>query len=207
MKKSLNNNWRDNTNVAALATATAQVSAFPLLADRDAALLVDLAPGQYTVFADCAGGGSGVAIVELYDVDDPAAATDARLVNLSNRGFAGVGDEVMIPGFVISDEGPKTLLVRVVGPTIAAAPYGVAGTMSDPQLALHRHETDATNTLLFTQDNWSEHCDAGNTAQVAATVGAFALASGSKDAALVVTLSPASTPWSAGRRWCDTGSC
>jgi hypothetical protein len=91
----------------------------------------------------------------------------------------------MIPGFVVSSEGPKTLLVRVVGPTLGA--FGVPNTMADPKLTVY-----SGSTAILANDNWSDNPDAATTAQIAAQVFAFALNAGSKDAAFVVTLPPGS---------------
>jgi hypothetical protein len=185
-----NNDWEDNANAAEITTAMSNLGAFPFESALESALLVDLIPGQYTVFADGEAGVTGVAIVELYDADSPNPT--ALLANISNRGFAGVGSEVMIPGFVVSSEGPKTFLVRVVGPTLADPPYNVPGTMDDPRLQLFRTESNGSSTLLLGQDDWGDNPDSAFTASTAASIGAFELASGSADAALVVTLEPGS---------------
>ena len=185
-----NDDWGTNANAAAIVATAGTLGAFGLAAGgKDAALLLDLAPGAYTVPTEDVAGAAGVALVELYDADAAGVAATARLVNLSNRGYAGQGDEVMIPGFVISADGPKTLLVRVVGPGLSR--FVVDGVMADPILQLHRRDPDTgVDELWFTQDNWGESPAAATTAQVAQSVGAFALAAGSQDAAFVVTLAP-----------------
>jgi len=60
----VNDNWSGDATVALVA---ARVGAFPLVdsASRDAALLVTLGPGAYTANLS---GGTGVGLVELYDV-------------------------------------------------------------------------------------------------------------------------------------------
>jgi hypothetical protein len=69
-----NNDWA--TPVAPLATSAAQlVSAFDIVAafqlanasTKDAALLVTLAPGQYSARVSGADGGGGTVIVEVYE--------------------------------------------------------------------------------------------------------------------------------------------
>jgi hypothetical protein len=62
-----NDNWGGDPQLAAAATA---VGAFPLSngASNDAALLVTLPPGTYSAQVNGADGGSGVAIVEVYEV-------------------------------------------------------------------------------------------------------------------------------------------
>jgi hypothetical protein len=179
-------NWRDNTNFAEIENVSAQLYAFRLSSDLDAAMLVDLGPGQYTAVTSGIGGSTGIAIVELYDSD---SAATSRMTSISNRGFAGAGDDVMIPGFVISPEGSKTLLLRVVGPTLGEN-YGVSGSMEDPEMTVFRRASDGSEIRLFSNDNWSDSPDAANTAAVAQQVYAFALNYGSNDAAVVATLKP-----------------
>lgn len=97
----------------------------------------------------------------------------------------------MISGFVVSSEGSKTVLIRVVGPTLGS--FGVTEALADPQLTLFGRASGATtDSALLTNDNWSEHAGAATTASTASQVGAFALPNGSKDAALVATLPPGS---------------
>jgi hypothetical protein len=91
----------------------------------------------------------------------------------------------MIPGFVVSSEGPKTFLVRVVGPTLGG--FGVPDTMVDPALEIY---PAGSNTAILTNDNWGDNPEAATTAAVAQQVFAFPLAAGSADAAFVVTLPP-----------------
>lgn len=177
-------NWVDNANADEIEDVSAQLFAFGLQSTLDAALLADLAPGQYTVVASGVGNTTGIAIVELYDADD---ASTASMTAISNRGFAGVGNDVMIPGFVVSNEGPKTFLIRVVGPGLDS--FGVDGTMADPRLTVFRREGNVETNILE-NDNWGENPDAANSAQIAQQVFAFGLPTGSLDAALVATLEP-----------------
>jgi hypothetical protein len=82
------------------------------------------------------------------------------------------------------------LLIRVVGPALANAPFNVPGTMDDPMLSVFRTEPDGSSTLLFSQDNWSDHSEAAKTESTSQLLGAFALPTGSADAAFVLTLAP-----------------
>jgi hypothetical protein len=53
-----------------IATAAAFAGAFPFAsASKDSAMIVMLAPGAYTVQLSGANNGTGVGIVEVYDVD------------------------------------------------------------------------------------------------------------------------------------------
>jgi hypothetical protein len=178
-----NDNWGTNANAAAITQTAAEVFAFAFKDDHEAALLMDLGPGEYTAIAGGVNNATGLAIVELYDADSGTPA--ARLINISNRGFCGVGDQVMIPGFVVSSEGPKTFLVRVVGPTLGS--FNVPGTMADPKLEVF---PSGVSTPILANDNWGDNPDAAYTVQIAQQVQAFSLTNGSKDAAFVVTLPP-----------------
>ena len=107
-----------------------------------------------------------------------------RQLNISTRGYVGTGGDILIPGFVIAGNGAKRLLIRAAGPALSQ--FGVSGVLADPQLAVFKDSTQ-----LFSNDNWS--ADAANVAAVTSAgtaVGAFALAAGSKDAALVSSLEP-----------------
>ncbi|BET66348.1 hypothetical protein ASA1KI_12660 [Opitutales bacterium ASA1] len=181
-----NDDWTTQTGdtfaAADIVAVSAQVGAFSLLADStDAALLLDLVPGHYTAPASGADGGTGVAIVEVYDADTGTPTAD--LVNISNRGFVGTGADIMIPGFVVSNAGPRTFLLRAVGPTLAA--YNVKDVLADPILTLFRGSSP-----ILMNDDWGDDAQAAVTAVVAAQVGAFPLPVGSTDAAVVVTLPP-----------------
>lgn len=160
------------------ATTFAANGAFALTAgSRDAAVVTSLASGSYSaVMGD--GGGSGVALLEVYDGDTSAAA---RLVNVSTRAFVGTGEQVLIPGFVVSGQGTMKILIRAVGPGLAA--FGVSGTLADPQMTLFRG-----TTTVASNDNWSSAANATDIATAATNSGAFALAGGSRDAALLVEL-------------------
>jgi hypothetical protein len=180
-----NDNWGDSANLADIIQISAELYAFGLKSGSlDAVLLVDLGAGQYTVVADGVDGDTGVAIVELYDGDRGSGT--ARLINISSRGFVGTGANVMIPGVVISSGGPKTLLLRAVGPTLSGEPFNVPGVLADPVLSVY-----AGPNLILTNDDWSADATmATHTAAVAKQVSAFSLQYGSRDAAFVVTLQP-----------------
>ena len=169
-----NDNW-----LPADAAAMTSAGAFPLPpGSKDAALVASLGAGDYTAPVTATDGGSGVALVEIYD---GALNSGASIVNASTRAFVGTGDSVLIPGFVISGTGSSRLLIRAVGPTLAG--FGVTGTLADPTITLFRG-----TTVLAASDNWSSATNAAEIAATAATVGAFPLPIGSKDAALVVVL-------------------
>ncbi len=168
----------DNWIAADVATMTA-AGAFALTAaSKDSALVTTLAPGAYTAPVAATDGGSGVALLEVYDA---ATASAVNVINASTRAFVGTGDSVLIPGFVIGGTGSLKLLIRAVGPTLAG--FGVTGVLADPTITLYRG-----TTVLATNDNWGSATNAGEISATATAVGAFTLPAGSRDAALVATL-------------------
>lgn len=164
-------------NAAAVAVATAVRGAFPLGSTaKDAALVATLPSGAWSAHVTAAGGGVG--LLELYDEPVLSASPTLRLVNLSARAEVGAGENVLIAGFTIAGNLPRRMLVRAVGPGLGA--FGVPGVLGDPKLELFRD-----GVRVAENDNWDAPL-----APTAAAAGAFALASGSRDAALLVTLLP-----------------
>jgi hypothetical protein len=174
-----NDNWG---GTAALKTAFASVGAFALSPDtsKDAALTFSPAAGAYTAKVVGSDGGTGVALVEVYDTGSGNAP---KLTNLSARTQVGTGADVLITGFNVNGNVPKKLLIRAVGPTLGA--FGVGGTLADPVLDVRPLGVD---TVVATNDDWR-----GTAALKAAfaSVGAFAFsADNSRDAALAIELPP-----------------
>lgn len=167
-----NDNW-----APALATVFNSVGAFALTnGSRDAALVAPLAPDAFT--AQVPGTTGGVVLVEAYDT---GPAIGGRLVNVSARNRVGTGDDILIAGFTISGSGNKPLLIRAVGPTLAA--FGVGGTLADPKLEIY----NAQGVKVTENDTWT-----AGLATTFASVAAFPLSAGSRDAALLTSLPPGS---------------
>jgi hypothetical protein len=101
-----NDNWKTDPDAATLSGLSLAPSD-----DREAALVLNLAPGAYTAIVRGAGGASGVALVEVYD-QDTAPAPTSQLVNLSTRGEVGTGEQVMIGGFIVSGPVAKRIVIR-----------------------------------------------------------------------------------------------
>jgi hypothetical protein len=71
------------------------------------------------------------------------------------------------------------VLIRAVGPTLGAVPFGLSGVLADPKLELF----DDAGAKLTENDNWD-----ATTGATFSGAGAFGLSPGSRDAALVTTL-------------------
>jgi len=177
-----NDNWNGDAQVSAIGT---QVGAFAFgaAASRDAALYSPaLAAGAYTVHIAGVGGTTGITLAEIYDATpgNTFLVSTPRLINISARTEVGTGADILITGFNIGGTTAKTLLIRAVGPTLGV--FGVTGFLVDPKLDLL-----SGSAAIQSNDNWGG--GAAITA-AAASVGAFALDSASRDAVLLVTLQP-----------------
>lgn len=93
-----NDNFGDNANLAAIATATAAVGAMPLAAN-DSALLLTLEAGAYTVQV---GGGTGLVMTEVFLVDGYRADTAAPAL------LAPLQDQTLTAGATITLAAPFT---------------------------------------------------------------------------------------------------
>jgi hypothetical protein len=146
-----NDNWGE-------AQGSGEIEQSGLVPDdgREAALSIELAPGNYTAVLRDVNGGSGIGLIEVYDLD---SVSDSRLLNLSARAYVGSGDHVLIGGLIVRTVSQR-LLLRALGPELAAR--GVADELADPALELH----DSSGAILAANDNWK---DAANRSEIAAT--------------------------------------
>jgi len=109
----------------------------------------------------------------------PPPAGLSRLVNISTRMRVGVGDDVLIGGFIIDGNESKKMILRGIGPSLVAG--GVAGALLDPQLELR----DSDGALIASNDNWQSSAQADEI--VASTIPP----TDAREAAIIATLSPA----------------
>ena len=70
----------------------------------------------------------------------PTPTPAAESLNISTRLAVGTGDDVLIGGFIITGNAPKTVLLRAIGPSLANANPPVVGALADPVLELHEPE-------------------------------------------------------------------
>lgn len=186
-----NAGWGGGAELSRLFTS---VGAFPLAPDSaDSAVVSTLEAGTYTVQVAGQGDATGIALMELYEAGD---GSDPRLRNLSIRGNAGSGEYQLAGGFSIVGSQSATLLIRAIGPSLGA--FGVAGTLPQPRLVI----SDSAGAAIAGNSGWTNQPQAGTdawsgrvqparaSAEVFASVGAFALPVRSDDSALVVTLPP-----------------
>jgi hypothetical protein len=107
-------------------------------------VVATLPAGAYTVVLETKGS-PGVALFELYQLGDDAAS---GVVNLSTRGRVGLGDDVMIAGFILTGDHSRQVIVRAIGPSLSGA--DISQPLADPELELY----DGNGSLISLNDNW-----------------------------------------------------
>jgi hypothetical protein len=138
-----NDNWKDTQQTDIAATGLAPTD------DLESAILRTLPPGNYTAIVRGKDNGTGVGLVEAYDVD---LSANAKLSNISTRGFVDINDNVMIGGFIVGTGGSAKVLVRAIGPSLSNPPFNLTGVLADPTVSLF----DAHGTMVASNDNWKD---------------------------------------------------
>jgi hypothetical protein len=132
-----NDNWVDSPNKQAIIDST-----IPPTNDLESAIVRSVAPGAYTAIVRGANNGTGIGIVEAYDLN---ASADSKLANISTRGFVQAGDNILIAGTIVLGKTSQKVIVRAIGPSLS-----VPGKLADPTLELR----DGNGGLLEANDNW-----------------------------------------------------
>lgn len=140
----MNNNWKDTQQ------SVIEGTGLPPGNDLEAAIVQVLTPGSYTAVLRGNGGGTGIGLVEAYDLN--SASTNSRLANISTRGLVQTGNNVMIGGIILGGgTGANTVLVRAIGPSLGS--FGIANALSDPTLGLY----DNQGMLIRFNDDWRQN--------------------------------------------------
>lgn len=148
--------------------------------------------GSYTVSVTGASGSvsSAAATVTVYVTTGPTS----RLVNISTRAQVGTGGSIAIAGIHVDGASgvTKTVLVRGIGPALSQ--FGLSGVLASPTIAVY----DTSGAVIVSNTGWGNAPVAGPSSVAAAfrqataadmsQVGAFSLASGTADSAVVVSL-------------------
>ncbi len=162
-----NDNWRSTQEALIIATGIAPSN------DNESAIVMTLNPAAYTAIVSGAGNTTGLALMEVYDLNKAAAS---KLANISTRGLVQTDNDVLIGGFIVLGSNPANVILRALGPSLP-----LNGTLANPTLDLY----DANGNSLAYNDGWKSTQEA----QIEAT----GLApSEDAESAIVSTLAPAS---------------
>ena len=134
-----NDDWTLSANKQAIIDST-----IPPSNSLESAILATLpANGSaYTAIVRGANNGTGIGVVEAYDLDTSA---NSRLANISTRGLVQTGDNVLIAGTIVVGQASQNVLIRAIAPSL-----NIPGKLADPTLELR----DANGALLETNDDW-----------------------------------------------------
>jgi hypothetical protein len=166
-----NDNWRDSKEKEIKATG------IPPTNDLESAIIRELDPGSYTAIVRGNGNSTGIALVELYDLNRGA---DSRLANLSTRALVGTGDNIVIAGFMLGgNSGNDRIVMRGIGPSLT--PLGVPNALADPTLQLR----DSNGVILDINNNWQD-----NAAQAAELTAAGLAPSNPLESGMATSLPP-----------------
>jgi hypothetical protein len=176
-----NNNWRDTQE------QEIQNTGIPPTNDLESAIVATLDPGAYTAIVRGNGNTAGVALVEVYDLNQ---GVDSKLANLATRAFVSTGDHIVIAGFLLSDSGginglggpgDDRVIVRGIGPSLAPAILPVSAVLANPTLQLR----DSNGTLILANNDWQD-----NAAQAAEITAAGLAPADNLESAIAATLPP-----------------
>jgi hypothetical protein len=133
-----NDNWRSDQEAEIIATG------IPPINDLESAIVAMLPANNsnYTAIVRGVNNGTGVGVVEAYDLD---RTVDAKLANISTRGFVRAGADVLIGGLIVLGQNPLPVIVRAIGPSLTGP-----GALVDPTLELY----DINGALIASNDNW-----------------------------------------------------
>ena len=141
-----NDNWKINDQTQQSQQTEVEATTVAPTDDSESAIVKTLAPGPIRQVLRGVNNGTGIGVVEVYDLDQ---AADSEMANISTRGFVDTGDNVMIGGFILggSSQG-SNILIRGIGPSLVGV--GIANALADPTLELH----DSNGATVSTNDNW-----------------------------------------------------
>jgi alpha-tubulin suppressor-like RCC1 family protein len=141
-----NDDWQSHANASQLSAA-----GFAPSHSLEAAIYATLAPGAYTAIVEGVGGGTGVSVIGVYEVDGPTIP----LINISTRGRVLTGNDVMIGGFVIQGSGSQTVAIVASGPSLSN--FGITSPLANPTIRLVR---SSDQVVIDSNDDWQSHANA-----------------------------------------------
>jgi len=142
----------------------------------ESAILTSLPPGDYTAIVKGVNGGTGIGLVEVFDLDSTAGS---RLTNISTRGLVETGDSVMIGGFVVNGPNSGEVVVRAIGPSLSSPPFNIVNALQNPSLFLF----DANGNMFASNDDW-------RSTQQDEIIATGLQPSNDAESAIVITLTP-----------------
>ena len=167
-----NDNWADHSSSPSIPVNLRPQNA------AESAILTSLAPGSYTVIIQGPNAGTGIALVEVFDLD---ATVPSKLGNISTRGLVETGEGVMIGGFVVKGPDSEKVVIRGIGPSLGLPPFNLTNVLQNPTLSLFN---DQGQRFQF-NDDWQND-------QQSEIIATGLQPSNTAESAIVTTLMPGS---------------
>ncbi len=144
-----NDNWQQNS--PADQALIQNVGLAPTNAS-ESVLVSHLPEGEYTAIVRGSQDGHGLALVEIYDIDE---GNGLKTANLSARAKVSPGDQALISGMIVEGSLDKRTLIRGLGPSLAGQ---VSEPLADPLLMAF----DANGTMIEMNDSWMNSPEAAD---------------------------------------------
>jgi hypothetical protein len=114
------------------------------------AVVSDLSEGETYYFAAVAYNNDGLQSELSAEISYTPGGRTGSLVNVSTRTRVTSNEGVLIGGFIITGDTPRTVVLRGLGPSLTRS--GVEDAAADPVLTLF----DSTGAVLASNDDWDE---------------------------------------------------
>lgn len=154
-----NDDWKVGYETQPSQRAEIEATTIPPANDKEAALIATLPPGAHTAIVSGVAGGTGIGLVEVYDL---ASGNPSAMANISTRGFVDVDDNVLIGGFILggssSNAASSKIVVRALGPSLKDPPANIANALNDPELKIYNSNGAIVvlNGQQQSNDNWQQ---------------------------------------------------
>src|SRR3989440_6459097 len=108
-----NDDWQTGSQASQISS-----SGYAPSNSNEPALIATLPAGAYTAIVRGYNNSTGVALVEVYELD----TSSARLSNISTRGQVGTSQNVLIGGPIKTRLTSTKTMLRAIGPSVASTP-------------------------------------------------------------------------------------
>lgn len=147
MEIAFNDNWQENT--PAVQMMIQNVGLAPTN-PNESVIVANLLEGEYTAILRGAQDGQGLALEEIYDINE---GNGLKTANLSARARVSPGTQALISGMIVEGSLDKRTLVRGLGPSL-----NLPVPLPDPVLMAY----DANGVVIETNDNWMDSPEAAD---------------------------------------------
>lgn len=113
------------------------------------AVMNDLSEGETYYFAVLAYNIEGLESDLSNEISYVPGTQTGGLVNVSTRVRVTGGEDILVGGFIITGDTPRTVVLRGIGPSLTGS--GVADAAADPMLTLF----DSSGAVLASNDDWN----------------------------------------------------